>query len=67
MIKQVLNTTKYIKNISQLTINCKYYNCNYKYNYIKFKKKININQFNNLNVSVCEKCGIHLYEIQKNN
>lgn len=53
-----------IKRISQLNKNCNYTNCEYVYNYIKFSNKININEYNNLNISICEKCGIHIYKIK---
>ena len=32
--------------------------------YEKFRNKVNINEYNNLNISVCEKCGIHIYEMK---
>ena len=64
MIKQFINKKQNIKSI--LNVNCKYYNCNYMYNYIKFNKKININQYNNIHLSICEKCGMHIYEVKKN-
>ena len=64
MITNILNNKQNLKIISQININCNYYNCKYVYNYIKFNNKVNINEYNNLNISVCEKCGIHIYEMK---
>ena len=33
---------------------------------MKFNKKININEYNNIHLYICEKCGFHIYEVKKN-
>ena len=66
MLSRVVRHKSYVNTISTIVTKCNYMNCNYTSpNYTKLINSKIYDKYSNINISVCETCGLFLYENDK--